>query len=82
MKNVQELIAQLSQVFQSLKAGEIKHKDADTLANIAGKMINATKVQVEYYALRKEAPVIKFLENAAPDPHGDGTADGTGEQFR
>lgn len=82
MKNVQELIDQLSQVFQSLKAGEIKHKDADTLANIAGKMINATKVQVEYYALRKEAPEIKFLENSAPSPHGDGHADETGEQFR
>lgn len=62
MKNVQELIDQLSQVFASLKAGEIKHKDADTLANLAGKMINATKVQVEYYALRKEAPKIKFLD--------------------
>lgn len=62
MKNVQELIDQLSQVFQSLKAGDIKHKDADTLANLAGKMINATKVQVEYYSLRKEAPRIAFLQ--------------------
>lgn len=62
MKNVQQLIEQLSEVFQSLKAGEIKHKEADTLANLAGKMINATKVQVEYYALRKEAPTIPFLE--------------------
>ena len=62
MKNVHELIDNLSQVFASLKAGEIKHKDADTLANLAGKMINATKVQVEYYALRKETPKIEFLE--------------------
>lgn len=63
MKNVEELIGQLSQVFSSLKAGEIKHKDADTLANLAGKMINATKVQVEYYALRKEDRRIEFLES-------------------
>ena len=62
MNNVQELISELSNVFASLKAGDIKHKDADSLANLAGKMINATKVQVEYYALRKEAPKIKFLE--------------------
>jgi hypothetical protein len=28
---------------------------------LAGKMIGSAKVQVEYYALRKEAPTIEFL---------------------
>jgi hypothetical protein len=62
MKNVTELRDQLSQVFSDLRDGGIKHTDAAELANIAGKMINSAKVQLDYYALRKEAPTIKFLE--------------------
>lgn len=61
MENVEELRVQLSEVFAGLKAGNIKPKDAAELANLAGKMINSAKVQVEYYALRKEAPEINFL---------------------
>lgn len=61
MKNVSELRAELSSVFSQLKAGAIKPAEAAELANIAGKMISSAKVQVEYYALRKEAPNIDFL---------------------
>lgn len=64
MKNVKELIDELSSVFEDLKAGSIERKDADALANLAGKMIGASKVQIEYYALRKEAPTIEFLHTA------------------
>lgn len=63
MKNVTELRDQLSQVFTDLRGGEIKHTDAAELANIAGKMINSAKVQLDYYALRKEAPNIDFLKS-------------------
>ena len=62
MKNVDELRGQLAEVFAQLRAGEIKPGEAAELANLAGKMISSAKVQVEYYALRKEAPVIGFLE--------------------
>jgi len=61
MKNVEELRNELSAVFVELKAGTIKPKEAAELANLAGKMINSAKVQVEYFALRKEAPFINFL---------------------
>jgi 5-formyltetrahydrofolate cyclo-ligase len=64
MKNVEELRTRLSEVFIGLQDGTIKHKDASELANLAGKMINSAKVQVEYYALRKEAPEIPFLGGA------------------
>ena len=64
MKNVNELRVQLAQVFTGLKSGEIDHKNAAELANIAGKMINSAKAQIEYYALRKESPSIKFLESS------------------
>jgi len=61
MKNVTELRDQLSQVFNELRNNTVKHTDAAELANIAGKMINSAKVQLEYYALRKESPTISFL---------------------
>ena len=61
MKNVNELRDQLALVFAGLQSGTIAHKDASELANLAGKMINSAKVQVEYYTLRKESPNIEFL---------------------
>lgn len=64
MRNCDELRTELAQTFAQLKAGIIKPSDAAELANLAGKMIGSAKVQVEYYALRKEAPVIKWLESS------------------
>lgn len=61
MKNATDLRAELAVVFESLKGGSINHKDAAELANLAGKMISSAKVQVEYYALRKESPQIDWL---------------------
>lgn len=62
MKNCDALRDELATVFERLKAGEIKPGEAAEMANIAGKMINSAKAQIEYYALRKEAPRINFLE--------------------
>jgi len=61
MQNCEELRKELASVFEKLRNGEIKPKEAAELANLAGKMISSAKVQVEYYALRKEAPTIAFL---------------------
>lgn len=63
MKNCDELRTELAQIFAQLKAGAIKPGEAAELANLAGKMINSAKVQVEYYALRKESPRIAWLES-------------------
>ena len=63
MKNCDELRQELALTFERLKAGEIKPGEAAELANIAGKMIGSAKVQVEYYALRKEQPRIEWLES-------------------
>lgn len=63
MKNCDELRAELALTFEKLKAGEIKPGEAAELANLAGKMIGSAKVQVEYYALRKEQPSIEWLES-------------------
>ena len=64
MNNAHELRTELAAVFAALRAGEIKASDAAELANLAGKMINSAKVQVEYYALRKESPSIHFLDES------------------
>lgn len=67
MKNCDELRQHLSTVFEDLKAGTIKPSEAAELANLAGKMISSAKVQVEYYALRKETPQICWLESPDAD---------------
>lgn len=63
MKNAEQMIADLQSVFEELRAGQIKCKDAAELANVAGKMIGLSKVKLEYHALRKESPRIDFLES-------------------
>ena len=62
MQNCNELRDELAVIFAQLKAGAIKPTEAAEFANLAGKMINSAKVQVEYYALRKETPEIRFLD--------------------
>jgi hypothetical protein len=62
MKNVTQLRDELAEVFDLLMVGDIKPKEAGELANVAGKMINSAKVQLEYYTLRKETPTIDFLK--------------------
>ena len=69
MKNVEELRGQLAEVFAQLRAGATKPGEAAELANLAGKMIGSAKVQVEYYAMRKEAPTIEFLQSPSNGPH-------------
>lgn len=61
MKTIQELRIELAAVFNDLRAGAIKHKDAAELNNSAGKIISSLKVELDYYALRKERPNIPFL---------------------
>jgi hypothetical protein len=61
MNSIEDVREQLSLVFKDLRAGLIKHKDAAELNNSAGKIISSLKVELDYYALRKEKPNIKFL---------------------
>tara|TARA_R110000868_G_scaffold246665_1_gene503243 strand:- start:84 stop:284 length:201 start_codon:yes stop_codon:yes gene_type:complete len=63
MKNVNELRKNLSEIFEQLQNKSISTNEAAELANLAGKMISSAKVQIEYYALRKESPVINFLKS-------------------
>jgi hypothetical protein len=64
MKDVNELRDELSDVFGKLLNGTVSTQRAKEVANIAGKMINSAKVQLEYHALRQEKDVkITFLHS-------------------
>lgn len=62
MQNIVEVREQLTEVFKDLRSGILEPKVAAELNNSAGKIINTIKVELEYFALRKEKPKIKFLE--------------------
>ena len=66
MKSATQLRDELADIFDNLKAGALQPKEAAELANVAGKMINSAKVQLEYYALKKETPSIPFLDQGFP----------------
>lgn len=63
MKNITELNTHLTTLYQALRDGTVDVKTAAEMNNTAGKIINVQKVQLEYAALRNEAPEITFLEN-------------------
>jgi hypothetical protein len=52
MKNVSELRNELSAVYKDLRAGDVDPKVAKELANLAGKMINSAKIQIDYHTMR------------------------------
>jgi|5B_taG_2_1085324.scaffolds.fasta_scaffold13939_2 ElaB/YqjD/DUF883 family membrane-anchored ribosome-binding protein len=62
--NVESLRNNLSEVFDSLRDGDIAHKEAKEISNLAGKMINSAKVQLDYHSLRKDENFkINFLHS-------------------
>jgi|TARA_R110000751_G_scaffold16055_4_gene51286 hypothetical protein len=64
MKNVNELRDELGETFDGLVSGSVHPKVAKEIANVAGKMINSAKVQLDYHALRQEKKTkITFLHS-------------------
>lgn len=68
MNNITELTTHLTTLYKALNDGTIDVKVAAEMNNTAGKIINVQKIQLEYAALRKEAPVIDFLKNEGAVP--------------
>jgi len=62
MKTMTELRNELAKTYEALKAGETDTKTVAELSNVAGKMINTAKVQIEYNTLIKSGRKIRFLE--------------------
>jgi hypothetical protein len=68
MKDINELRDNLSTIFEELHNGTIEVKTAAELANIAGKMINSAKAQLDYHAMRKDTTTkITFLHSTDED---------------
>ena len=61
MKNIEEVREALCVAFKDLRSGELEVKQAAEMSNMAGKIINSLKVELEYAALRHEEPDIEFL---------------------
>ena len=62
--NVESLRDKLSEIFDALRDGAIAHKEAKEISNLAGKMINSAKVQLDYHSLRKDENFkINFLHS-------------------
>ena len=62
--NVESLRNNLSAIFDALRDGAIAHKEAKEISNLAGKMINSAKVQLDYHGLRKDEDFkINFLHS-------------------
>jgi hypothetical protein len=62
--NVESLRNNLSEIFDALRDGAIAHKEAKEISNLAGKMINSAKVQIDYHRLRKDENFkINFLHS-------------------
>lgn len=65
MKNITEMRNNLAALYSDLKSGSIEPKMASEMNNTAGKIINTLKVELVYAELRKEKPVIAFLDGTA-----------------
>ena len=64
MTNITDIRDSLIEVFDKLRDGDMDLKQAAEINNTAGKIINTTKVQLAYAALRGEQPSIPFLDTA------------------
>ena len=60
-KNIEELRADLLDVYQWVKADPRRAGQCKEMTNAAGKIIGTLKLELEYSMLRKEAPNIAFL---------------------
>lgn len=60
-ENIEALRDQLLEAYEWVKADPRRHVQVKEMANVAGKVINTLKLQLEYAMLRGERPVIEFL---------------------
>ena len=62
IKNVRELTEDLTNVYHLVRTQQMTSRDANDLANVAGKILNAAKSELQYRQWRKERVKIPFFE--------------------
>ena len=72
MATLDQVRASLAYVFNGLKDGSLKPNVAKELNNACGKVLTSAKLELEYYSLRKEAPVVGFLGLPGPAASSNG----------
>ncbi len=63
MRNMNDVRANLTHVFDGLKSGAIQAATACEMNNACGKVLHSVKLELEYFKLTKEPPNIPFLAN-------------------
>jgi hypothetical protein len=61
ISNIDELRAELIAAFEMVKADPRRAIQTKEMTNAAGKVIGTVKTELEYAAMKKEAPNIPFL---------------------
>lgn len=64
LKNIEDLTNDLSLVYDELRSEKMGKSQAKELANVAGKLISASKTKMEYNKMVGSKNPIKFLEDA------------------
>lgn len=64
IKNISDLIKDLSEAYEQLREKNISHGEAKQIANIGGKLIKAASVQLKYNQYMQDFTPIEFLEKS------------------
>ena len=62
MNNIKDLTNDLKNVYQEAREGKIEHKQLKELANVAGKILKAAALNLEYNRYQNDNAPIEFLE--------------------
>lgn len=62
IKNIKELTNDLAKNYEKLTKGQLTEKRAKEISNMAGKIINSAKVNLEYNSYMKFKRKIDFLD--------------------
>jgi hypothetical protein len=65
INNMTDLTNEMAQAIDAIKNGDKTLDEGNTLANLAGKIINGMRVQIDYARARKETPEIAFMKATA-----------------
>ena len=66
--NIDELTKQLADAFEQVKNDPRRVNQAKEMGNIAGKMIAAARLQLEYAYMKGEDPEIPFIGRTSGKP--------------
>ena len=62
MKNIRDMEKGLCEMFEQVKADPRRCGQAKELANVAGKLINAQKISMDYASMHKTTVDLPFME--------------------